>query len=294
MAFIRRLGCSGPPGASSTQSFGRSVVGRHRRLEAQPPGVVGDAVRRRRPLRNHVMAVQQHAVERAAGRQQIGLGLGGRRSAADQRVDRRVLDADEVARAFGLGGLAAEDVGQLAARDVGAREVMVTMSKSKMSSRCWYSAKSTGGTAARCPAFRGCASTAPRCGCRPRLLSRYSMHEGSPLALRSAPSRYVQPASLSSACAWRRLSRSDCGAVGAGRHGHRAEHAPAAACAQRLQQRQLVAARHAGGLAIGVAEKALAPAGSAVEQLPVHPLVVERQPERLAHPQVLELGPPRC
>jgi hypothetical protein len=72
-------------------------------------------VRAGRPLRNQDVAVGDHTLQRAAGRQQLGLGLG-RGHAVDERVDGRVLDAGEVARVLHVGGLAAEHVGELLAR----------------------------------------------------------------------------------------------------------------------------------------------------------------------------------
>ena len=66
------------------------------------------------PLRHDVEIPQQHAVERLGGGDQFGAVLG-EDDALDQRIDRRILDADEVARAGLIGGLRAPEAALLVA-----------------------------------------------------------------------------------------------------------------------------------------------------------------------------------
>src|SRR5689334_12539411 len=66
------------------------------------------------PLRHDVIVPQEHAVERPGGGNEIVAVLG-EDDAIDERVDRRVLDADEVARAGAIGGLRAPEVALLVA-----------------------------------------------------------------------------------------------------------------------------------------------------------------------------------
>jgi hypothetical protein len=65
---------------------------------------------------------------------------------------------------------------------------------------------------------------------------------------------------------------------------------PASCRARAPARRQFLRRRRALGLAIGVAEQALHALVRVVEHLPVHPLVVERQAQRLAHARVLQLS----
>ena len=67
------------------------------------------------PLRHDVEIPQQHAVERPGGGDQLVAVLG-ENDAIDERIDRRVLDADQVARAGNIGGLRAPVAALLVAR----------------------------------------------------------------------------------------------------------------------------------------------------------------------------------
>ena len=58
------------------------------------------------PLRHDVVIPQQHAVERFGGGDQLGAILG-EDYLVDQRVDGRILDADQIARAGLIRGLRA-------------------------------------------------------------------------------------------------------------------------------------------------------------------------------------------
>ena len=66
------------------------------------------------PLRHDVEIPQQHAVERLGGGDQLVAVLG-EDHALDQRIDRRILDADQVARAGLIGGLRAPEAALLVA-----------------------------------------------------------------------------------------------------------------------------------------------------------------------------------
>jgi hypothetical protein len=83
------------------------------------------------------------------------------------------------------------------------------ISKSKASIRCLESEKSTVRKTSWMPSFSSDFWNGPTTRMSEGWSFRYSMTNGSPAALRKAPSRQVQPASLSSCCAsrrfWRRL-----------------------------------------------------------------------------------------
>src|ERR1700721_1711767 len=66
------------------------------------------------PLRHYVVVPQQHAVERAGGGDELVAVLG-EDHAVDQRIDRRVLDADEVLRSLLVGGRRAPEAALLVA-----------------------------------------------------------------------------------------------------------------------------------------------------------------------------------
>ena len=120
-------------------------VGRHRRLEGQPPGVVGHAVRHQRPLRHQVVAVHDHAVQRAAGRQQLGLAAGADSCGRSARRPPGFSTPMKLPESSVSAALLPNTSAQLLAGVVGAAERRcVVMSKSNLSRRCWYSAKSTG------------------------------------------------------------------------------------------------------------------------------------------------------
>ena len=65
------------------------------------------------------MAVRDDALQRAASGQQLSFGFGAGH-ARDDRIDGRAADAGQIARVFGDGRLAAEQVGKFLARVVGA------------------------------------------------------------------------------------------------------------------------------------------------------------------------------
>ena len=71
------------------------------------------------PLGHQNMAMHDHTVQRAAGRQQVLFSLGAGHS-SHQSVHGRVFDTAEVARVFGVSRLAAEHVGVFLAGIVGA------------------------------------------------------------------------------------------------------------------------------------------------------------------------------
>ena len=66
------------------------------------------------PLRHDVEIPQQHAVERLGGGDQFVAVLG-EDHALDQRIDRRILDADQIARAGLIGGLRTPEAALLVA-----------------------------------------------------------------------------------------------------------------------------------------------------------------------------------
>ena len=66
------------------------------------------------PLRHDVVIPQQHAVERPGGGDQFVAVLG-EDDALDQFIDRRILDADEIARAGLVGGLRTPEAALLVA-----------------------------------------------------------------------------------------------------------------------------------------------------------------------------------
>ena len=77
-------------------------------------------------------------------------------------------------------------------------------------------------------------------------------------------------------------------AVGGRWRGHGSEGGCRQLRTPRRQQGLLGRVGQALGLAVGIAEDALHPRISVVEQLAVHPLEVQRQPQGLAHAHVLE------
>ena len=81
-------------------------------------------------------------------------------------------------------------------------------------------------------------------------------------------------------------------AIGPRRRGHRPKRGRWQLRPERLHQRQLGSIRQAIGLAIGVAKQALHPLVGSVKHLTVHPLVIQRKPQCLAHPHILELLAP--
>ena len=78
------------------------------------------------------------------------------------------------------------------------------------------------------------------------------------------------------------------GAVGGGWLEHGAEDRGGQILAPGLQQRQLLRRGHAVGLAHGVAENAAHALIGTIEKLAAHPLKVERQPQGLSHAAVLQ------
>ena len=115
----------------------------------------------------------------------------------DQRIDRRILHARVVARVLGVGRLAAEQVGELLARRVRAREAERRDLELEFAPAAAGTARSPPARKFSCDAQLlqvadpGADDAAPPLS----LLSRYSSTSGSPLALRRAPSRYL-PARL--------------------------------------------------------------------------------------------------
>src|SRR4051812_44899147 len=92
---------------------GRVIERLHRwllELAAAPGDAKGIGI----PLRHDVMTVAQHAIERPQPRDQLRTGAR-RGGGVDQRVDRRVLDTDQVARAIRVRRLRAEAIDQLGA-----------------------------------------------------------------------------------------------------------------------------------------------------------------------------------
>src|SRR6185437_3508003 len=89
------------------------------------------------PLRHDVIIPQQHAVERARRRHQFVAVLG-EDDAVDQGVDRRILDADDVARTGLVGGLRTPEAALLVAGRQRFAPGQMTMSKSHCRSRFSY------------------------------------------------------------------------------------------------------------------------------------------------------------
>ena len=95
------------------------------------------------PLRHDVVVPQQHAVERPGRGDQLGAILG-EYHPLDQRIDRRILDADEIARA--RRGRPPASPSNRAARCPAtaiAPQTSMMMSKSQLRSRFSYWASST-------------------------------------------------------------------------------------------------------------------------------------------------------
>ena len=103
---------------------------------------IGDVFLRAEPHRDHVAAGAQEPVERAGGdvelRPQIGL-----RDLADQRVDGRIGDAGDVARAGRRGRPAANTIRSASPGVIAPPSAIEAMSKSKSSMRRRYCAAST-------------------------------------------------------------------------------------------------------------------------------------------------------
>src|ERR1043165_7470397 len=81
---------------------------------------VSDAIGIREPLVHGVMPMPQHAVERAKGGDELR-PLVGRDHLFEQRIDCRILYADQVARSFGVRRSRAEAIDELAAGRLVAR-----------------------------------------------------------------------------------------------------------------------------------------------------------------------------
>ena len=77
--------------------------------------------------------------------------------------------------------------------------------------------------------------------------------------------------------------------VGVGRHGHGAQGARRQVVGVGGQQLLLGGRGQASGFTGGVAKNAIHPLVRAIEHLAVHPLVIQRQPQRLAHAHVLQV-----
>ena len=198
------------PLAGSTHQANRSTaVARARSLRMAELVPVGDAGRPDVPVRDHVVAPQQHAVERAAGGDQVLAVVGGD-DLADQLVDDRVLDADQVAaaRRDRRPRSPRSRAARCRAKALAERRSTI-MSKSKVSIRFWYCAWSTRAQVdLDAEPLQVLGERAGRCARKAAESSRISNSNGSPVAaLTSLPPLISQPASLSSSTALRRLSR---------------------------------------------------------------------------------------
>ena len=96
---------------------------------------VGEPVDLDLPVRDHVVAPQQHPIERLGARSPAPRACRRCDDRLDQHVDGRVLDAGEVAAARRLGGLRAPVVALLVARRSALPPEPEVMSKSKLSVR---------------------------------------------------------------------------------------------------------------------------------------------------------------
>ena len=234
-----------------------------------------------------------HALQRAAGGQKIGFGLRPHH-VADEAVHGRVLDAGQIARVFGVRGLAAEQVGVFLpgvgrARISDGGDVEVEGLQALLVEREVHRAVAEldaqlvqVANPGRHHAGAGLVAVqvVQHHGLALRVLEHAALH---------APARFAQQL----LCTAQVLAQAVGALVGARRLEGGAEGGGGDVLAVRLHQRHLRGVGLADGRALGVAEQALDPAIRAVEHLPVHPLEVDRQAQRLAHAHVLQEGPAR-
>jgi hypothetical protein len=210
-----------------------------------------------------------------------------RRSWRDQRVHRRALDAGVVARIFGVGGLAAEQVGKLLARVVRALEGQEVMSKSNFCRRCWYSAKSTGRKRSWMPSFSRLRIQGDTTRTPPSLLSMYSSTRPRPWRCAARhphfPARLFQQLLRAAQVGAQDESPSVRGGTSWGQT--RGRQLPR----QGSSSASSSAPGTTRGLAVGVAKQAVARAGRRCRTSAGSSTRSPRQAQGLAHAHILQL-----
>ncbi|ESS39765.1 hypothetical protein P355_3479 [Burkholderia cenocepacia KC-01] len=248
-------------------------------------------MRRAVPLRDRVVAVHQHAVERVRRVEQFLARLRGAER-MQQRVDGRRFQSDEVVGARLVGELARVARVLLGARHLHARQadrrhVVVECIEALLQQRVIGRAKPHDDAELRQVALVGGHDAFHRAA---RIVEDLERER---LALRVAQRAVaIGPAGLREQCARLQQVRAQrARRIRVRLRDRRAEHGRIELPAQWLQQLQLAVARRTGRLQVGVGEITVEARVCAVEQLPVQPLEVEREVERLAHAHVAEQRP---
>ncbi len=271
----------------------RAIVQRQR-LRPRETALERHPVRSAVPLRNHIVAMHQHAVERVRRVDQLLARLRMHERAQD-RVDGRRLHPDHVVRAVRVRGLAAEPVdllrtGHLHIRHADRGRVEVECVESLLIDREVGYAKRRGDAELLQIANEGRDDRLKlrgRAGIVENLELEWLAFGVTQCAVAIGPPRLLQQRArlqqIGAQRAWR---------IGVRLLRRQTEYGRIELGAPRFEQRQFARRWHALRLQIRIGEEAVDARVLIEEQLPVQPLKVEREIERLAHAHVLEQWPP--
>ncbi len=227
------------------------------------------------------------AVERAAGGDEARPVLSAHHL-LDQRINGRAAHAGHVARVFGRCGLAAKKVGVFGPGGVGAavgqrNDVEVETAQALLIQSKVHWPKTQRHAQLLQVAHPGRDDPGARLGAV-QVLQLQGLASGiAQGTIAERPARFAQQiAGAPQVLPQITVAVGARGLVGRAEHGCRQQTTPG------RQQLQLLRCWQAAGCAIGVAKQALHPQVGVVEHLPVHPLVVHRQRQRLSHPHIVQ------